>query len=120
MSYFLRPIDFRPERLAEDKLPLLGCSSIDKAVEQLTASCNLFDTEAEAIEASLLVRAELHRLSFLRQERQSIHEHYKTAAEAENQISIRNDQIRESLRLNFSKCYEELADIIREILTIHR
>ena len=78
MSYFLRPIDFRPEQLTEDKLPLLGCPSIDKAVEQLAEYCNLFNAEAE--------------------------------------IQKRNDQIRESLRLNFSKCYEELAHLIREIL----
>ena len=68
MKYFLRPIDFRPERLTEDITRYYHDERT--AIEQLSIAGNLFDSEQDAREASIAVRAELNRLRFIRQERQ--------------------------------------------------
>lgn len=65
-KYFLRPGDMRPELLTDR----VCYPDMTTAMEQLNLEGNLFDTEEEAIEASIVVRAELQRLRFIRQELQ--------------------------------------------------
>lgn len=65
-KYFLRPGDMRPEALTDS----VCYPNMAVALEQLALAGNLFDTEKEAIEASISVRAELQRLKFIRQELQ--------------------------------------------------
>ena len=65
-KYFLRPGDMRPESLTDS----VCYPDMSTAYEQLELAGNLFDSEAEAIEASIAVRAELKRLKSIRQELQ--------------------------------------------------
>ena len=66
--WVLRSGDFRPERLCDYKPKNMGYPSEQHAVQELKAAGNLFDTERDAIEASITIRAELKRLEFIRQE----------------------------------------------------
>ncbi len=95
VRYFLRAIDFRPEELTEDKLSFLGFGSMKKAIEQLTKSSNLFDTESDAIKASMAVRSKLFVLRFLRQERQEYNRRKKKPSDnnAEPSLKVRRSQI---------------------------
>lgn len=65
----LRPYDFRPERVKD--LNKMNYPNEKIAIEQLSLAGNLFGCEDEAVEASIAIRAELHRLQFIRQERQA-------------------------------------------------
>lgn len=65
-KYFLRPGDMRPEALTDS----VCYPDMNTALEQLELAGNLFNSEAEAIEASIAVRAELQRLKVVRQELQ--------------------------------------------------
>ena len=65
-QYFLRPGDLRPEALTDS----VCYPDMETAIEQLDLAGNLFDTESEAIEASITVRAELQRLKTVRRELQ--------------------------------------------------
>ena len=66
VKYFLRPGDMRPEKIVDN----VCYPDMQTALEQLELAGNLFNTEAEAIEASISVRAELQRLRIVRQELQ--------------------------------------------------
>lgn len=75
--YYLRSGDFRPEELDGKAYKFLGYPTNAIAIEQLAAARNLFDSEDEAIEASINVRAELQRLEFVRRERQAYSRRYQ-------------------------------------------
>lgn len=68
--WVLRSGDFLPERFS-DCLPMyMGYYSESVALRELRRAGNLFDTQEDAIEASMSIRAELKRLEFIFRERQ--------------------------------------------------
>lgn len=68
VRWHLRPGDFRPEPV--DGSITRHYPDERTALEQLSEAGNLFDSERDAIDASIAVRAELNRLGFIRRERQ--------------------------------------------------
>lgn len=91
-KWFLRGGDFRPEKLTPENMSMLGYSDGHKALEQLAETCNLFDTETEAVKASTAVRSVLALLSHGRSERQGCNLQKKTPS-CSNRHSPRTNRL---------------------------
>ncbi len=68
IHWYLRPVDFRPEKIVGNTTKYYRNERT--ALEQLSEAGNLFDSERDAMEASIAIRAYLNRLIFVRRERQ--------------------------------------------------